>query len=113
MYFSYLGGLPSNINVNKILYLEAHASNALSSALSAEIEDEIEIEYSWPEKANLLWKMLEQMYDLSNRQRSSSSVPENISSSSINIDLGQEEQSCTQEEKVEFASLKKPDCLVS
>jgi hypothetical protein len=27
------------------LYLEAHASNALSSALSAEIKDEIEIEY--------------------------------------------------------------------
>jgi hypothetical protein len=29
----------------KCLYLEAHTSNGLSSALSAEIKDEIEIEY--------------------------------------------------------------------
>jgi hypothetical protein len=45
------------------------------------------------------------MYGSSNSQRSSSSVPENISSSSINIDQGQEEQSRTQEEKVESTSL--------
>jgi hypothetical protein len=38
----------------KYLYLEAHASNGLSSALSAEIKDEIEIEYGWPERINLL-----------------------------------------------------------
>jgi hypothetical protein len=38
----------------KYLYLEAHASNGLSSALSAEIKDEIEIEYGWPKKINLL-----------------------------------------------------------
>jgi hypothetical protein len=38
----------------KYLYLEAHASNGLSSALSAEIKDEIEIEYGWPQKINLL-----------------------------------------------------------
>jgi hypothetical protein len=36
------------------LYLEAHASNGLSSALSAEIKDEIKMEYGWPERANLL-----------------------------------------------------------
>jgi hypothetical protein len=29
--------------------------------LSAEIKDEIEIEYDWPERSNLLWKVLEQM----------------------------------------------------
>jgi hypothetical protein len=39
---------------NKCLYLKAYASNTLSSALSAEIKDEIEIEYGWPERANLL-----------------------------------------------------------
>jgi hypothetical protein len=38
----------------KYLYLEAHASNALSSALSAEIKNKVEIEYSWSERANLL-----------------------------------------------------------
>jgi hypothetical protein len=93
----------------KYIYLEAHISNALSSALSAEIKDEIEMEYGWPERGNLLWKVLEQIYVSSNSHRSSSSVPKNISSSSINIDQGQEEQSRTQEEKVESASLKKSD----
>jgi hypothetical protein len=62
----------------KCLYLEPHTSNSLSSALSAEIKDEIEIEYGWPERANLLWKVLEQMYDSSNSKKSSSSDPENI-----------------------------------
>jgi hypothetical protein len=38
----------------KYPYLEAHASNTLSSALSAKIKDEIEIEYGWPERANFL-----------------------------------------------------------
>jgi hypothetical protein len=38
----------------KCLYLEAHASNALSSGLRAEITDEIEIECDWLERANLL-----------------------------------------------------------
>jgi hypothetical protein len=38
----------------KYLYLEAYASNALSSALSAEIKNKVEIEYSWSERANLL-----------------------------------------------------------
>jgi hypothetical protein len=62
------------------LYLEAHTSNDLSSALSAEIKDKIEMEYDWPERANLLWKVLEQMYGSSNSKKSSSSAPENISS---------------------------------
>jgi hypothetical protein len=43
--FSCLGGLSSNTRGKKCLYLEAHASIALSSALSAEIKDEIEMEY--------------------------------------------------------------------
>jgi hypothetical protein len=38
----------------KYLYLEAHASNALSSALSTEIKDKIKIEYGLLERANLL-----------------------------------------------------------
>jgi hypothetical protein len=38
----------------KWLYLEAHTSNTLSSVLSAEIKDEIEMEYGWLERANLL-----------------------------------------------------------
>jgi hypothetical protein len=63
-----------------------HASNALFSALSAKIKDEIEMEYGWLERANLLWKMLEQMYGSSNSKKSSSSAPENISSSSTLFD---------------------------
>jgi hypothetical protein len=62
------------------------------------------------ESANLLWKTLEQIYDSSNDKRSSSvNVIENISSSSINIDQDQEEQSSVQKEKVKFASLGKPE----
>jgi hypothetical protein len=38
----------------KYLYLKAHTSNALSSALSAEIKNNIEIEYDLLERANLL-----------------------------------------------------------
>jgi hypothetical protein len=44
---------PQTQGQNKCLYLEAHASNALSSALSAEIKDEIEMEYGLLERANL------------------------------------------------------------
>jgi hypothetical protein len=57
--------------------------------------------------------MLEQIYGSSNSQRSSSSVPENISSSSINIDQGQEEQSRTQEGKGRVYQSGKPDCPIS
>jgi hypothetical protein len=81
----------------KCLYLKAHASKALSSSLSVEVEDIIEMEYGLLKSANLLWKALEQMYDLRNDKRSSSTnVPENISSSSMNIDQDQEEQSSVQ-----------------
>jgi hypothetical protein len=52
--FSCLRRLPSNSSAKKCLYLEAHASNDLSSALSAEIKNEVEMEYDWPERANLL-----------------------------------------------------------
>jgi hypothetical protein len=94
----------------KYIYLEAHASNDLSSALSAEIKDEIEIEYGWPERANLFWRVLEQMYDSSNSKRSSSSASKNISSSSTYFDQDQEEQSNVQkEEKVKLVSLGKPE----
>jgi hypothetical protein len=83
---------PQTQTQKKCLYLKAHTSNALSSAFSAEIKDEIKMEYGWPERANLLCKMFEQMYGSSNSKRSSSSTQENISSSSTHFDQGQEEQ---------------------
>jgi hypothetical protein len=36
---------PQTQGQKKCLYFKAHASNTLSSALSAEIQDEIEMEY--------------------------------------------------------------------
>jgi hypothetical protein len=98
----------------KCLYLEAHASIDLSSALSAEIKDEIEMGYGWLERANPLWKVLKQMYDLSNTKKSSSSDPENISSSSsTHFDQEQEDQSSVQKEELNSASLGKSDGSVS
>jgi hypothetical protein len=95
------------------LYLEAHASNALSSAFSAEIKDEIEMEYGLLERANLLWKWLDKMFGSSFDKRSSSNIPENFSSSYIHIDQDQEEQSSVQKEKVKSANLGKSNGLVS
>jgi hypothetical protein len=45
---------PQTEGQKKCIYLKAHASNALSNALSAEIKDEIKMEYGWLERANLL-----------------------------------------------------------
>jgi hypothetical protein len=45
----------------KCLYLKAHASKALSSALSAKVEGMIEMEYDLLKSANLIWKALEQI----------------------------------------------------
>jgi hypothetical protein len=54
------------------------------------------------------------MFGSSNDKRSSStSIPENISSSSIHIDQDQEEQSCVKTEKVKSDSLGKLNGLVS
>jgi hypothetical protein len=89
------------------------ASNALSSALSAEIKHEIEMEYGWLERANLLWKVLEQMYGSNNSKKSSPSAPENISSSSTLFDQSQEGQSSSQKEEAKSISLGKLDCLIS
>jgi hypothetical protein len=97
----------------KCLYLKAHASNALSSALSAEIKDEIKMEYGLLERANLLWKVLEQMFGSHNDERSSSNILEQNSSSSILFDQYQEEQSSVQKEELKSASLGKLDGLVS
>jgi hypothetical protein len=97
----------------KCLYLKAHASNALSSALSAEIKNEVEIEYGWPERPNLLWKVLEQIYGSSNSKKLSSSATKNISSSSTLYDQSQEGQSSSQNEEAKSANLGKPDCPVS
>jgi hypothetical protein len=90
---------------NKCLYLEAHASNTLSSALSAEIKNKVKMEYGWPERANLLWKVLEQMYGSSNRKKSSSSASRNISSSSTLYDQSQEGQSSFRKEETKSVSL--------
>jgi hypothetical protein len=49
---------PQTQGQKKCIYLKAHASNALSSALSGEIKYEIEMEYGWLERANLLWMVL-------------------------------------------------------
>jgi hypothetical protein len=38
----------------KCLYLKAYTSIALSSALSTEITNKVEMEYGWPKRANLL-----------------------------------------------------------
>jgi hypothetical protein len=54
------------------------------------------------------------MFGSSNEKRSSStSISENISSSSMHIDQGQEEQSSVQKENVKSISLKKSDDPVS
>jgi hypothetical protein len=56
----------------KCIYLKAHASDALSSGLSAEIKDKIKMKYGLLKRANLLWNSLEQMFISSNDKRSSS-----------------------------------------
>jgi hypothetical protein len=112
MPFSYLGGLSSNTRAKNAYISEAHASNALSSAMSAEIKDEIRMEYGWLGRANLLWKVLEQMYGSSNSKKSSSSAPKNISSSFTLFDQSQEGQSSSQKEEAKSASLGKPDYTV-
>jgi hypothetical protein len=96
----------------KCLYLKAHASNALSSALSVEIKDKIKIEFGWSERANLLWKVLEQMYGSSNSKRSSSSVLENVSSSSTHFQ-DKKQSSVQKEEKVKSISLGKSEGTIS
>jgi hypothetical protein len=104
---------PQTQGQKKYLYLKAHISNALSSVLSAEIKDEIKMEYGWLERANLLWKVLEQMYDSSNSKKSLSSALDNISSSSTLFDQSQEGQSSSQKEEVKSVSLGKLDYPVS
>jgi hypothetical protein len=71
------------------------------------------MEYGWPERANLLWKVIEQMYGSSNSKKSSSSATKNISSSSIFYYQSQEGQSSSQKEETKSASLGKLDCPVS
>jgi hypothetical protein len=95
MPFSYLGGLSSNTRAKNAYISEAHASNALSSAMSAEIKDEIRMEYG-----------------SSNSKKSSSSAPKNISSSFTLFDQSQEGQSSSQKEEAKSASLGKPDYTV-
>jgi hypothetical protein len=77
--------------------------------LNVEIKNEVKMEYGWPERASLLWKVLEQMYGSINSKKSSSSAPENISSSSTLFDQSQEGQSSSQKDEAKSASLGKPD----
>jgi hypothetical protein len=82
--------------------------------LSAEIKDETEMEYGLLERANLLFKVLEQMFGSSDDMRwSSTKIPQNVSSSYIHIDQDQEEQSSAQREEVKSGSLGKLDYPVS
>jgi hypothetical protein len=74
-------------------YISKSMHLMLSSALSVEIKDEIKMEYGLLERANLLWKVLEQMFGSSNNKIVSSNVLENISSLSIYINQDQETQS--------------------
>jgi hypothetical protein len=57
--------------------------------------------------------VLEQMFGSSNDKRSSSNVPDNISSSFIHIDQDHKKQSSVQKEEVKSASLGKLDGPVS
>jgi hypothetical protein len=81
--------------------------------LSAEIKDDIKMEYGLLERANLLCKTLKKMYGSRNDKRSLSNVQKNISSSSIHTDQDQKMQSSVQREEVKSANLGKLDCLVS
>jgi hypothetical protein len=93
-FYHALEDCPQTRAQEKCLYLKVHTSKTLSSALSAEIDDIIEMEYGLLESANLLWKFFEQIFGSINDKRSSStSILENISSSSMHIDQDQEEQS--------------------
>jgi hypothetical protein len=104
---------PQTQTQKKCLYLEAHASIALSSALSTEIKNEVKMEYGWSERANLLWKVLEQMYGSSNSKKLSLSAMKNISSSSTLYDLSQEGQSSSQKEEAKSIHLGRLDYPVS
>jgi hypothetical protein len=68
--------------------------------LNAKIKDDIKMKYGLLERANILWKALEQMYGSRNDKRSLSNVLENVSSSSIHTDQDHEEHSSVQREEV-------------
>jgi hypothetical protein len=65
------------------------------------------------ERANLFWKVLEQIFGSNNDKRSSSNILEKTPSSSILFDQDQEEQSSVQKEELRSTSLGKPDGPVS
>jgi hypothetical protein len=108
-----LGDCPQIQVQKKFLYLKAHVSNGLSSALSAEIKDEIKMEYGWTERDNLFWKVLEQLYGSSNSRKSLLSAAKNILSLSTHFDQDQEEQLSVQKEELNSTSLGKSDGPVS
>jgi hypothetical protein len=98
----------------KCLYLKAHAFKALSSGLSAEVEDMIGIESSFLENANLLSKALKEIYGSNNIGKSSMKIAStNISVSKEHIDQEQVVQSKIQEEEAKSTNLRKSDSPIS
>jgi hypothetical protein len=65
------------------------------------------------ERANLFWKVLEQIFGSNNDKRSSSNILEKTPSSSILFDQDQEEQLSVQKEELNSTSLGKSDGPVS
>jgi hypothetical protein len=51
----------------KCLYLETHASNDLSTALSVEIKDEVKMEYGWPESKCMAQAIVRNHHQVSQR----------------------------------------------
>ena len=95
-----LGDHPPTKAQEKCLYLEAHAFNALSSALSVEVEDVILKKYGHLKGAHLIWNALEEMYGSSNNEKSLLECElENISSSASSNEQQQDEQSRDQQNR--------------
>ncbi|TVU17092.1 hypothetical protein EJB05_33105, partial [Eragrostis curvula] len=97
----------------KCLYLEAHAYNALSSALSAGVEDVIFKKFGFLESAHLLWMALKETYGSREDTLSSSEFEPEIPTSSTSFNVQEVKQSSCEANKVQSASLGKPEVPVS
>ncbi|TVU26080.1 hypothetical protein EJB05_28609, partial [Eragrostis curvula] len=97
----------------KCSYLEAHAYNALSSALSACVEDVIFKKYRLLESAHLLWVALKETYGSREDTISSSEFEPEIPTSSTSFNVQEVKQLSCEANKVQSASLGKPEVPVS
>jgi hypothetical protein len=103
--FSCLECLPSNTSIKKCIYLEAHASNILSSVLSAKIKEEIKMKYGLVEKANVWLKRWQEII-LNKYSRQCLII--------INTHWSRSRRAISvQKENVKFVSLGKPNCPIS